>query len=378
MISVLSPSGVPSTPPGFLLYSAQAKTYTLLQEPGGGWGNESVPDGATPAVVSGDVMALNALSSPGSYAQTPVNDGTFALATGGDTSRQSIVGDVYDYSLRAYYGATTFYVGNQAPTLTSDDPAEVAVYFYPLNVAISAEDDSALATDFEGDALSVTDIDALPAGLTRGGNSVTGTPTVRAINHTTTRWTDIAGDYVEGDITRVIGQVDVPDVEGGDFGTGEATLEETYLSAALNFAYSASVAAGLVISQSPAAEAFADPGSTVTLTVSLGATVTPATDGYTITITPAANGAIRAVGVRRGATAPSAAQIDAHTDGDDVAADAFTSLTGSNGVDADIVLTGLSLPKYDLYIADAGDIVSAMTDQLKSAPSGRQYAEVEL
>jgi hypothetical protein len=226
---------------------------------------------ASPAIVDQDLSSWSLTTSPGSYVLTPQRDGGFSIAAGGDTSRQSFSVDHYDRTLLRWTGNTTFYDGNQAPQV--GDPSEVAIFIYPINQAISAEDDGPLATDFEGDTLTVTDIDALPTGLSRAGNTVTGTPTVKAINRTTTRWTDIVGDYVEGDITRIVGTITVPDVVGDDVGAADAELAATYLEIATVEAYSASVPVGAVISQDPVASSEVDPGSTVTLTVSLGAVI---------------------------------------------------------------------------------------------------------
>jgi hypothetical protein len=72
--------------------------------------------------------------------------------------------------------------------------------------------------------------------------------------------------------TIVVGQVAVPDVN--DAGTTEASaveaLDAVYLVAALLTAYSDTVPEGEVISQDPAPGTAVDPGTTVTLTISLG------------------------------------------------------------------------------------------------------------
>lgn len=70
--------------------------------------------------------------------------------------------------------------------------------------------------------------------------------------------------------------VTVPDVVGDDQATGTATLEGDGFVVVVATAYSSTVAAGLIISQAPTAGSSAAEGSSVTITVSLGAQ--PASD----------------------------------------------------------------------------------------------------
>lgn len=63
----------------------------------------------------------------------------------------------------------------------------------------------------------------------------------------------------------------VPDVVGDTQAAGTAEIEAEGFAVAVDTAYSSTVAAGLIISQSPTAGSTALVGSTVTITVSLGA-----------------------------------------------------------------------------------------------------------
>lgn len=65
--------------------------------------------------------------------------------------------------------------------------------------------------------------------------------------------------------------VEVPDVVGETQASGTTTLETALFVVAVQQDYSSTVAAGLIISQSPTAGSFANSGSTVTIVVSLGA-----------------------------------------------------------------------------------------------------------
>lgn len=64
--------------------------------------------------------------------------------------------------------------------------------------------------------------------------------------------------------------IEVPDVTGNTQGDGTTTLEAAGFVVAVANAYSSTVVAGSIISQSPLAGAQAPSGSTVTITVSLG------------------------------------------------------------------------------------------------------------
>lgn len=64
--------------------------------------------------------------------------------------------------------------------------------------------------------------------------------------------------------------VEVPDVVGETQASATSTLEGDGFVVAVETAFSSSVAEGLVISQSPTGGSFAQSGSTVTITVSLG------------------------------------------------------------------------------------------------------------
>jgi hypothetical protein len=98
---------------------------------------------------------------------------------------------------------------------------------------------------------------------------------VRAWDVNDATWGDWATQGVEDDD----GLVTVPDVVGDDQATGTSTLEGAGFVVAVQSAYSGSVAAGDIISQSPTAGSEAEEGSTVTIVVSIGAA--PVFDGQT-------------------------------------------------------------------------------------------------
>jgi len=82
---------------------------------------------------------------------------------------------------------------------------------------------------------------------------------------------DTAGALtIAGQTVAVASTVEVPDVVGDDQATGTATLEGDGFVVSVQNAYSASVAAGDIISQDPEAGEQANSGSTVIIVVSLG------------------------------------------------------------------------------------------------------------
>jgi hypothetical protein len=77
-----------------------------------------------------------------------------------------------------------------------------------------------------------------------------------------------------------VAQIEVPDVVGDDEAPGTLELEGAGFAVSVLTEYSSLVAVGVIISQSPAGGEFALPGSTVTITVSLGEAPADLGGGY--------------------------------------------------------------------------------------------------
>lgn len=131
-----------------------------------------------------------------------------------------------------------------------------------------------------------------------------------------------------------------------------------------------------VINAVPDAPPPPDPDTDFTST-SIDAT----TDGYLLSFTADGNDTVAAVALKAGSTAPSAAQVLAGNNASDVdvttVGGAKNSVFASASTPAQLALTGLTLPIYDVYIAvDTNKVTFA--GQYKLPPSGYQYKVVNL
>jgi len=134
----------------------------------------SILTGASPAVINGDVMQVDLLSTPGRYPVTVNSDGTFSVAVNGDTARQSFVADVYNSTLAVNQGLFTTWVNNSVPVQPNqaDDLTAINGFqFGPIDL-------NNYIVDLDGDVITftVTSTDTLPPGVTLNGSVLSGTP----------------------------------------------------------------------------------------------------------------------------------------------------------------------------------------------------------
>jgi len=114
-------------------------------------------------------------------------------------------------------------------------------------------------------------------------------------------WDNTHNGGADGFLLQVRDVVAVPGITGVPRGEAEAALEAAGLAAgAVTETYSPTVAAGSVVSQTPAAGAEAPPGAAVDFTVSLGAQPVPVPDVVGMTAV-AAGAALGAAGLAAGA-----------------------------------------------------------------------------
>lgn len=161
---------LPTLRPGLGKYAS--RIYSIVRVLPWSSDEHSVFDSATPAVANGD-MSVCTVTSPGSYEVDLTSTGVLVIDTLGSTARQSFYCDVYDWSLRKWYGDTIEWVNNALPvydgsvgfvTVQSGTPTTIN-----LNTAV---------TDAEADVLTYTIVDGhLPPGLTLATDgTISGTP----------------------------------------------------------------------------------------------------------------------------------------------------------------------------------------------------------
>lgn len=178
----------PTLMPGLGLYAG--RNYVQASGLPWGVGEDSFYLGASPAVAKEDFGVFPLITSPDSFVLTVDDAGVPVILSGGSTARQSAGVDVYDTSLRAWYGPVTEYVNNHAPALSG---APSYASSYTVNAPIDALDVSLYLTDPESDEMVVTTADALPTGLELVGNTVVGTPTVAGVTVVTFTVSDLIG-----------------------------------------------------------------------------------------------------------------------------------------------------------------------------------------
>ncbi len=128
---------------------------------------------ANPPVVNGDWSAVT-LTDPGDFEVDLTSTGVVVIDTGNLTIRQSFFCDVYDLSLRRWYGDTLEWVNNALPVYNNS----LGVVQVTQGSAIVPIALSAATSDADGDALTYTIVGgSLPPGLTMDtAGNITGTP----------------------------------------------------------------------------------------------------------------------------------------------------------------------------------------------------------
>ena len=118
-------------------------------------------------ILVGDVATCDNTTTPGGFAVTVTSSGRF-LFTGND-SRQSIHCTFTTGGI-PHASDLTLWVNNQAPL----GPEPGVTFFIPYNSPMTPVDLSAYCSDPEGDAITVTALDALPPGISLISNVLQG------------------------------------------------------------------------------------------------------------------------------------------------------------------------------------------------------------
>lgn len=154
---------------------------------------------ASPAVANGDIMIVDTVTTPDSYAITMSPTGVITYVGLNSTARQSAQFNVYDVSVAGFYGAVTDYVNNHPPALGE---TQNFGFTYYIGAGASTIDLTAYYTDFENDTItySVSPTSPNPAtgNFALAGSVITITPSTVQTTPITFRATDSIGDFNVG------------------------------------------------------------------------------------------------------------------------------------------------------------------------------------
>lgn len=161
---------LPTLRPGLGKYAS--RIYNTVRQLPWSADEDSVFDSATPAVANGDMSACTA-TSPGAFEVDLTSTGVVVIDTLGSSARQSFYCDVYDISLRQWFGDTIEWVNNALPVYDGSVGSVTVQEGSPATVDVSAA-----VTDAEGDVLTYTIVSGhLPPGLTLSSDgTISGTP----------------------------------------------------------------------------------------------------------------------------------------------------------------------------------------------------------
>lgn len=138
-----------------------ARDYAIVSALPWGATESSLFSGASPAVANGDCSACT-VTSPGGYTVALTRTGVLTIDTNNSTDRQSFYCDVYDVSLRQWFGDTIEWVNNKLPVFDN------SLGVVPVRIGEATSIDiSAAVTDADSDVLTYAVVSgSLPPGLT--------------------------------------------------------------------------------------------------------------------------------------------------------------------------------------------------------------------
>lgn len=235
-------------------------------------GMRSVFEGASPAVVDGDILKYPLVTTSPIYPYTQFADGSYSIDAGSYLGRITWSVDVWDTSAGAWMGMTTMAANNQPPECVP----EVQDLVLLINQAVSLP--SPCPPDAEEDALVYSVLSGtLPTGLYQNASTgtIAGTPTAENESGVVVQLR--ACDPFEDCATYqrtfyVLDTITVPAAcaAGEEALACESALLASWLEASTSYICSEEVASGEIISTSPAAGQEADALSAVELLVSGG------------------------------------------------------------------------------------------------------------
>lgn len=249
-------------------------TCTTTTPPVGGL---RLGDGGTPAVAVGDIAAYRLTTLPASYAVSVAGDFTVTINTGADLSRQKELYAIWRLATLAFdpasFPVTTAIVwDHEVP------PVWAGAIFIPASFGVKVGTaitpivlQPAFVDSAEGDTLTfLVTGGALPPGLILVATTgvITGTPTVAGTYTFTITAFDITGEGTASPLNTITIVQGFTTILNATIGLSALNIP---IYPQINYAYSNSIPNGFVISQSPIAGSTISPGSSVQLTVSMGA-----------------------------------------------------------------------------------------------------------
>lgn len=233
---------------------------------------------SSPAIASTDIVTVDKTTFPSGFPTTLSADCNVVYP--GDGSLQSISWSVFDTSAGGTMAGSPakIWFNNQPPVA---DVPMVTIGPLPTGSAMTDVPLGSLATDPEGGALTCSSSDTgtgtgsnkRPAGTSISGCTWSGTPTTEGSGSFSVTLTDPPGDSVVVLVNWLISdQQTIPDCTGSatDVMTCINLYEGQLIGWGLTAVCSNTVAAGIVISQTPAAGENIDPDASGSFTISRG------------------------------------------------------------------------------------------------------------
>lgn len=245
------------------------------------WG-QSIFNGASTAVATGDIAIVDSTTLPDGLPVTLTPSGAVIIQAGTVTRRQTFSANVQSVSLGALIGVTTDYFQNIPPLVSSAVSVALDIDL-PANQTIAATNlVTGFATSPQGDPLTLS-LTGLPAGLTLSSPNISGTTGAASLNVLGATYTDAAQESSSTILSLIVGNITPPNFFGLTQGVIQQVLQNIYLNGTFTTQDDpnplGAAQAGTAISQNPPFPQSVVPHSTLNITLSSGksSVVTPIT-----------------------------------------------------------------------------------------------------